>query len=441
MDCQRDITRASNNLPLVLREPRVLKDELRMTIMAKRHARGEGKLNVEFREPERRELSEAEMERKERRREQNRRAAQRCRRKKRMNQMSVLQNYDWILSRNQQLIQEVETLRQDRDQLQTMLNSHLQTCTCARADNAPLLTPMGKIKTEPREGSPTIQQGYPSPTTVSYSSPNTASYPSSNAASYPSPISTSCSLVSPMACAFDSSAGDSSVVSDHRGFSQAAGLQALPYPTQHTQGPSSCVSFASFPQEQTRTDLAGEQNFVIGVDTRCSTISGNVNTASSAHSPMARSPHSTHSPQPMGSALSPHVPVSTLSAAANGSIMSPMTHQFLPPPSPYAHYMADELAMLTRTRSCIFQDDLATPHSNEGRNSTSSVCSDVSTASELRSDVSASHDDVTMSDFVGAGASATDVSELLAQISSSELMHLPDDVFGDPALLQDNHFL
>nr|KAG5710706.1 hypothetical protein BaRGS_035108 [Batillaria attramentaria] len=426
MDSQRGVSRTAN-LPLVV-DQRVLKEELRMTIMAKRHARGEGKISVDFTEPERRELSQSEVERKERRREQNRRAAQRCRRKKRMNQMSVLQtehleiglvvtqqffmlqNYDWILARNQQLLQEVETLRQDKDQLQSTLNAHLEVCTCSHAHKTSLHMLGGKVKVEPRDDSPTLHTRYavPSPTPSSAASASCqygGGIPPTAAADTPAAVSGSC------------------------GYSQAAGFQSVQYSNQlRVQGTSrGACSFSSFTQDLVQRR---DQKFPVHVDTRCSPTSRAV---SSAHSPHAHTPH-TSAP-----------PAAVVSSAGLGANLSPGPRQFVPSPISYTsttHSVSDELALLRMSRGCVFQEEVATPLSNDGRQSISSMCSDLSTASEQHSDVSTTPEgssDVVMNDFLDDD-SAADVSELLSQINHNDLFFQQDDVFSDPALasIQDN---
>ncbi|KAH9509259.1 hypothetical protein Btru_046613 [Bulinus truncatus] len=75
---------------------RTLKEDLRLSIIARRQAKGQQQIKVEFKSPEKIELSPEELMKKERRREQNRRAAQRCRTKKRLTQCNVLHGLDLI---------------------------------------------------------------------------------------------------------------------------------------------------------------------------------------------------------------------------------------------------------------------------------------------------------------------------------------------------------
>ncbi|XP_012936325.1 stress response protein NST1 [Aplysia californica] len=106
----------------------VRKEKLRRSIIARRHARGQSDLKIEFDQPKKMELSSSELEKKERRREQNRRAAQRCRSKKRMNQFNVIQNFERVLEHNRDLRREVMSLRRERDTLQKTLDRHKLHC-------------------------------------------------------------------------------------------------------------------------------------------------------------------------------------------------------------------------------------------------------------------------------------------------------------------------
>ncbi|BFZ12459.1 hypothetical protein BsWGS_15498 [Bradybaena similaris] len=105
--------------------PAMLKEELRQSIMAKRQARGEKLLKIEYTEPEQMELTPAELEKKERRREQNRRAAQRCRHKKRINQKHVIQNYEQVVARNEQLQKELDAATRELNKLRNTCSHHM----------------------------------------------------------------------------------------------------------------------------------------------------------------------------------------------------------------------------------------------------------------------------------------------------------------------------
>lgn len=109
--------------------------------------------------------------------------------------------------------------------------------------------------------------------------------------------------------------------------------------------------------------------------------------------------------------------------------------------------LLEELAYMPGgLRSCVFQEEAATPLSADGRHSISSVSSDVSAASPeqqlggrdvLRAtEEEGRADDVTMGDYVtDDDATPDDVSQLLSQINQNDLIFQQDagmdDVFSD----------
>ena len=110
--------------------------------------------------------------------------------------------------------------------------------------------------------------------------------------------------------------------------------------------------------------------------------------------------------------------------------------------------LLEELAYMPGgLRSCVFQEEAATPLSADGRHSISSVSSDVSAASPEQQlggrDVARAAeeeegraDDVTMGDYVtDDDATPDDVSQLLSQINQNDLIFQQDagmdDVFSD----------
>ncbi|KAL8610944.1 hypothetical protein ACOMHN_042561 [Nucella lapillus] len=143
----------------------LLKEELRLSILSKRHgARNRSQAaKMDCADPLIHEMNGVDVERRERRREQNRRAAQRCRRKKRMDQVSVLQNYEWIISRNTHLQQEVNHLRQEMTRLNSVLKAHRNACTCPHVHKGPLHVQTANVKVEPGEESPGPKTEYTTP--------------------------------------------------------------------------------------------------------------------------------------------------------------------------------------------------------------------------------------------------------------------------------------
>ncbi|XP_046559834.1 fos-related antigen 1-like [Haliotis rubra] len=102
----------------------VLREELRLSILNRRHANGQEQLAVEFKEPEKHELTPTEIEKKVRRREQNRRAARRCREKKKRNQEGTFEGLAKVIEENQSLEAEINLLKSQKDAIKTFLDSH-----------------------------------------------------------------------------------------------------------------------------------------------------------------------------------------------------------------------------------------------------------------------------------------------------------------------------
>ncbi|XP_067680975.1 uncharacterized protein [Haliotis asinina] len=102
----------------------VLREELRLSILNRRHANGQEELAVEFKEPVKHELTPAEIEKKVRRREQNRRAARRCREKKKRNQEGTFEGLAKVIEENQSLEAEINLLKSQKDAIKRFLDSH-----------------------------------------------------------------------------------------------------------------------------------------------------------------------------------------------------------------------------------------------------------------------------------------------------------------------------
>ncbi|KAK7104731.1 uncharacterized protein [Littorina saxatilis] len=440
---------------------KLLKEELRMTIMAKRQARGEEELMVEFHEPESHDLTASEVERKERRREQNRRAAQRCRRKKRQHQMSVLQNYEWIITHNQQLTTEVEQLRQQTSHLQTVLQAHRDACTCTHAHSktASLQALAPKVKTEPAEDSALGRVGHRS-VCHGLPSPGSGSHP-----------------VSSDSCVYGSSASEVGVVSESNASptqAQCGGYSSLQaagyYPTSSGSGPcgfetapcSPAVGSYQQPPNHHHNNHYHNSN----------------NLSSFSHN--YDSSHSPHKPHQLGDATHTQSHHPTVHNNCHGSGNNLMAVDFAGPapfntaqvagvPTSQPHTpqsaagdthlsLLEELAYLPESlRPCVFQEEAATPLSADGRRSISSVSSDVSTAPSDQLQQQQQHqqqhcsdviresqsDDVMMNDLATHDA----VSQLLSQINQNDLIFhqdgAMDDVFADPAITSSlpEHFL
>ncbi|XP_076441809.1 uncharacterized protein LOC143280915 [Babylonia areolata] len=421
---------------------KLLKRELRMTIMAKRHARGQGELKVDFPEPKVHELTLAELERRERRREQNRRAAQRCRRKKRMNQMSVIQNYEWIVTRNQTLEQELERLRQEKQQLQSLLKAHCQVCTCPHA--LTLLphvqgdTPTRPLKMDPGEEEEELPQA------------SSAGFVAGGAGAVVSRASSNKSWQ------FESAEGMLTPSVGQPGYSNNnIHNHHLPQPGSYPSTPFSSPS----PTTSTTTGDYHAHNDLH-------------NASSSSSSPSFVSGSST---EPLSSVTmqgsvgvgGPQPLYSTGSSLTKLASALPPIGLHVPqgPGAPSALNLLDELTFLPGgLRPCVFfhEDEAATPLSADGRRSISSVSSDVSSNTLSEQPGGAGCCDVTggphdedpgvglpaVEDFYVTDDVTTDVSQLLSQINQSDLLFQQEDcggleeVFSESAVaINTQHFL
>ncbi|XP_046340554.2 uncharacterized protein LOC124121580 [Haliotis rufescens] len=108
----------------------LIKEELRLSIIKKRHASGQEDIKVEFKDAEKHELTAYEKQKRERRREQNRRAARRCREKKKLQQCGDTQYFTNIIDHNSELQTQVKALRREKIILQDLLNDHISSGCC-----------------------------------------------------------------------------------------------------------------------------------------------------------------------------------------------------------------------------------------------------------------------------------------------------------------------
>ncbi|XP_046559831.1 uncharacterized protein LOC124268851 [Haliotis rubra] len=108
----------------------LIKEELRLSIIKKRHASGQEDIKVEFKEAEKHELTAHEKLKRERRKEQNRRAARRCREKKKLQQCGKSQFFTDIIDQNSQLHAQVKRLRKEKTSLEDILHDHISSGCC-----------------------------------------------------------------------------------------------------------------------------------------------------------------------------------------------------------------------------------------------------------------------------------------------------------------------
>ncbi|XP_023203035.1 cyclic AMP-dependent transcription factor ATF-3 [Xiphophorus maculatus] len=119
----------------------IVKDELRTAIQAKRRSNGlsadvssDGASSGSDRTGLKRELTTEEHERRKRRRERNKIAAAKCRNKKKEKTECLQKESEKLESVNAELKQQIEELKQQKQQLVYMLNLHRPTCI-VRAQN------------------------------------------------------------------------------------------------------------------------------------------------------------------------------------------------------------------------------------------------------------------------------------------------------------------
>lgn len=107
----------------------VIKHELKLTILERRHRRGEGEPPKEHIPETNHELTPEEKKKKLKRKEQNRRAAQRCREKKRKEREIVEKEFLLEQKKTEELQKEIEILRRQKNALQQAYDDHIFSCT------------------------------------------------------------------------------------------------------------------------------------------------------------------------------------------------------------------------------------------------------------------------------------------------------------------------
>ncbi|XP_070553349.1 basic leucine zipper transcriptional factor ATF-like isoform X1 [Ptychodera flava] len=107
----------------------LVKDELRMAIKARRQSKGLPDVTPDFAAQEHDELTEDDKERRRIRRERNKKAAEKCRKKRKEKEHRIVTEHHSQEALNKQLLQEVETLKRERDYLTALLSRHEKACT------------------------------------------------------------------------------------------------------------------------------------------------------------------------------------------------------------------------------------------------------------------------------------------------------------------------
>ncbi|KAK7089600.1 protein c-Fos-like [Littorina saxatilis] len=149
------------------------RDLLRNKIRAKRKAQGLQDIPVCFGESVQHELTPEEEEKKERRREQNRRAARRCRQKKKINASMTVQGFAQMIQDNENMENEIVTLRKQKKALERVLSEHTKS-GCCKAMNA-AMSPVSVVPASPAD-----MESLPSPAVMESSTAEMESSPAVN---------------------------------------------------------------------------------------------------------------------------------------------------------------------------------------------------------------------------------------------------------------------
>ncbi|KAK6180930.1 hypothetical protein SNE40_008894 [Patella caerulea] len=119
----------------------IIKEELRLSIMTKRHGNHQDVIDTSATEEKNYQLTEAEVRRKERRREQNRRAAERCRQKKKASFQSREEERSILIRRNKELNSKVAELKKQMAELEEIYQAHIANGNCFSDENAEASNP------------------------------------------------------------------------------------------------------------------------------------------------------------------------------------------------------------------------------------------------------------------------------------------------------------
>ena len=352
----------------------------------------------------------------------------------------VLQNYEWIITRNQQLQQEVDQLRQETTNLQSALKAHRDTCTCAHAREGSLLALASKVKVEPREDSPIAHMGYGTPP------------PSSSSSAAHSPATgSSCQYGQENVMMSDSNAPTMQQQQQQQqqrsygGLQQGSYHQTLPH-TSSSFPTTSCSSSVDGggggSSYQPHSHPHGLAPFTNNQNEQLGSLGESPDMQVAAVPSHDHLLHRGGGSFAAAAAFAASSATATLFASDRMGGATSLPH--LPPATPGGHLtLLEELAYMPGgLRSCVFQEEAATPLSADGRHSISSVSSDVSASSEqqrghevARTVAEGQADDVIMGGYVTDEATPDDVSQLLSQINQNDLIFQQDggmdDVFSD----------
>ncbi|XP_050405612.1 uncharacterized protein LOC126821261 [Patella vulgata] len=119
----------------------IIKEELRLSIMAKRHENYQDAINTSATEEKNYKLTEDEIRKKERRREQNRQAAERCRQKKKASFQTREEEKSILIRRNKELNSKVAELKKQMAELGEIYQAHIVNGNCFSDENKTVAKP------------------------------------------------------------------------------------------------------------------------------------------------------------------------------------------------------------------------------------------------------------------------------------------------------------
>ncbi|XP_052275107.1 fos-related antigen 2-like isoform X4 [Dreissena polymorpha] len=106
-----------------------VKQKVKSHVLKERRKRGLSDVEIDEERPRvKQELNPHELEKRERRKAQNRRAAEKCRKKKQLENQELAKSYDEEIQKNKALIEENHCLKQEKAQLERTLEEHQFTC-------------------------------------------------------------------------------------------------------------------------------------------------------------------------------------------------------------------------------------------------------------------------------------------------------------------------
>ncbi|XP_070553348.1 cyclic AMP-dependent transcription factor ATF-3-like [Ptychodera flava] len=109
----------------------LVKEELKHSIKSRRSSKGLPELTTGEEEPKSYQMTEEEIERRRLRRERNKVAAEKCRKKRKIHEERVIEEYKTQSELNTKLREEIKKLKKEEEELRMLLKYHATVCTLA----------------------------------------------------------------------------------------------------------------------------------------------------------------------------------------------------------------------------------------------------------------------------------------------------------------------